>query len=262
MLTISLHKGDNFDESFYQSYSKFKHGSKTCAREFGHQVAKVCEFTPNSSLIFYSAPYNNIGTASNAFKDYLLSGLSNQFLNKSITVKQGKITREYSYDDDYGLMNKEQREAAISSDIFSIDKEFINPDDILVFVDDIKITGSHEKRIKEVLVRESIPNEIIFIYIAQYEGNSPQIENLLNHFLIKDLKDINRVIRNEEFIFNTRVVKFILKADIEHFVSFITYQSQVFTETLFSLAILNNYHNNPKYKNNFQILKNIIDDEN
>jgi len=58
--------------------------------------------------------------------------------------------------------------------------------------------------------------------------------------------------------FNTRVVKFILKADIEHFVSFITYQSRIFNETLFSLAILNNYHQNKKYKTNFEILKNLL----
>lgn len=179
-------------------------------------------------------------------------------MDKNIIVRQGKVNREYSYDDDYGTMTKEERKKAISSDLFQLDKTIITEKDILVFVDDIKITGSHEERIKEMLLRENISNEVIFIYMAQYTGNDAAIENRLNHSSVKDLKDINDIIRNEEFIFNTRVVKFILKSDIEHFVSFITYQSNSFKETLFSLSILNNYHINPKYKTNFNILKDII----
>ena|ERR1700741_908902 len=258
MLTISLHKSDKFTDEFFGDYSKFKHGSKTQARKFGKQVAAICDFKAGSSLVFYSAPSNNIKTASNAFKDYLLSSLSTQIMEKGIQVKQGKINREYSYDDDYGLMSKQERAKAISSDIFHIDKHFISPQDTLIFIDDVKITGSHEQRIKELLKREKITNKVIFIYIAEYTGEDPTIENKLNHHKANNLRDINDIIRNEEFIFNTRVVKFILKADIEHFVSFITYQSLSFKETFYSLSILNNYHSNDKYKHNFDILKNLL----
>jgi hypothetical protein len=258
MRTISLNKTDNFAAEFCDAYSKFKHGSKTQARQFGKQVSSVCDFEKGDRLIFYSAPFNNIHTASNAFKDYLLSFCSEQFMQKEITIKQGKINREYSYDDDYGMMSKEERKLAISSDLFHIDKTFINESDTLVFIDDIKITGSHEERIKELLEREKISNKVIFIYIAEYTGNNPQVEHHLNHAVVNNLKDINDIIRNEEFIFNTRVVKFILKADIENFVSFITYQSHSFKETLFSLSILNNYHSSSKYKTNFAILDNLL----
>lgn len=258
MRTISLHKSQEFKEKFFVNYSKFKHGSKTQARNFGKEVADVCEFQENSSLVIYSAPHNNIHTASNAFKDYLLSYCSKQFMEKNISIKQGKVNREYSYDNDYGMMSKEEREKSISSDLFHIDKTFIEENDVLVFIDDIKITGSHEKRICEMLVRENINNQVVFVYIAEYLGESPQIEHLLNHKKVNNLRDINDIIRNEEFIFNTRVVKFILKADIENFVNFILYQSKTFQETLFSLSILNCYHKNEKYKTNFEILKNIL----
>lgn len=258
MRTISLYKGDKFEDDFFNAYSKFKHGSKTQARLFGKKVAEICNFENKKNLVFYSAPSNNIDTASNAFKDYLLGSCSPQFMEKEISIKQGKVDRKYSYDDDYGLMNKEERSKAISSDLFHIDNKFINNTETLVFIDDIKITGSHEDRIKELLVREGIKNDVIFIYIAEYTGEDPTIEHLLNHKHVNNLKDINDIIRNEEFIFNTRVVKYILKTDIEHFVSFITYQSKTFQETLFSLSILNGYHSNAKYKNNFEILKNLI----
>jgi hypothetical protein len=261
MKTISLIKSDVFTPQFYKDYSAFKHGSKNCARNFGEGVALVCDFPENSTLVFYPAPYNNVPAASNALKDYILSGCAKQFIEKNITVKQSKIFREYSYDEDYGLMNKEQRAKAISSDTMYLDKSCIREGEILVFVDDIKITGSHEDRIKEILSRESITNEVIFLYLAEYTGDRASIEHDLNYNSIKNLKDINHIIRNEEFILNIRVLKYILKADIEEFVSFISYQSRVFQETLYSSAALNGYHNSPKYKNNLTILENLLHSE-
>jgi len=258
MQTISLIKSDSFTEDFYQDYSKFKHGSKTQARKFGQQLAQVCDFQEGSTLVFYAAPYNNVPAASNALKDYLLSSLANQFIQKNIIIKQSKIFREYSYDDDYGLMNKEDRIAAISSDMMYLDKSCIREGEILVFVDDIKITGSHEMRIKEILEREKIQNDVIFTYLAEYTGNIPSIEHDLNHRAVYNLRTVNDIIRNEKFIFNIRVVKYILRADVEEFVSFITYQSKSFQETLFHLGVLNNYHKNDKYSSNFNILKDIL----
>jgi hypothetical protein len=256
--TISLLKQDTFPADFYKHYSAFKHGSKNSARSFGEQVAAVCDFPENSTLVFYAAPYNNVPAASNALKDYVLSGCAKQFIQKNITIKQSKIFREYSYDEDYGLMNKEERATAISSDTMYLDKSCIRPGETLVFVDDIKITGAHEERIKEILVREAISNPVIFLYIAEYTGDKPAIEHDLNYDSIKNLKDINDIIRNEEFILNIRVLKYILKADIEEFVSFISYQSKVFQETLYSSAALNGYNRSPKYKNNLTILENLL----
>ena len=262
MHTISLLQTSNFDKHIYQDYSRFKHGSKNTARKFGKDLANKIKseniFSNEESLVFYPAPYNNIPTASSALKDYLVSYLSDEFLNKNISVKQGKVHRLYSYDDDYGKMSKEERDAAISSDIFSIDKQFFTIDDTLVFIDDIKITGSHEKRIKELLEREGIYNKIIFIYLFEYTGDDPVTEHRLNHDSVNNLKDVNNIIRNDKFIFNTRVIKYILKADVEEFVSFITYQSEIFQETLFHYSILNEYHKNKKYKLNFDILNNLI----
>lgn len=256
--TISVIKSDTFEEDFYKNYSSFKHGSKTQARMFGKQLADVCDFEENSTLVFYAAPYNNVPAASNALKDYTLSFCATQLMNKNITVKQSKIFREYSYDDDYGKMNKEQRMEAISSDMMYLDKSCIREGETLVFVDDIRITGSHEIRIKEILDREGITNDVIFLYIAEYTGDNATVEHDLNHRSVYNLRTVNDIIRNEEFIFNIRVVKYILRADIEEFVSFITYQSEQFQETLYQLGILNGYYNNEKYSRNFSILKNLI----
>jgi hypothetical protein len=259
MRTIVLFKGTEFESNFYSAYSKFKHGSKAQARLFGKKISEICNFEKDCKLICYSAPYDNIPTASNAFKDFLLLFCSSQFLEKNIRVKQGKIHRAYSYDKDYGLMSKEQRENAISSDLFNIDTSFIGGDEFLVFIDDIKITGSHEKRIHELIKREKITNKVIFIYIAEYIGGNVQVEHLLNSNSVNTLEDIDHLIRNEGFIFNTRVIKFILKAPAKDFISFIMSQSNSFKETLFCSALLNNYHTNDIYRVNFEALRSVYE---
>lgn len=258
--TLSLIKSDTFSEEIYHKYSRFKHGSKTVAREFGKRLAHAIKdnLPKSSNIVVYPAPYNNVPTASSSLKDYLLSQLSHTFYENSISVKEGKIHRLYSYDNDYGNMSKEERRLAISSDQFSIDKNFFNSKDILIFIDDIKITGSHEERIRELLERENITNEVIFIYLFEYTGQDSTVEHRLNHGSVNNLKDINNIIANDKFIFNTRVIKYILKADIEEFVSFITYQSDIFQETLHHYSILNMYHTNPMYSVNFGILHNIL----
>src|SRR5678810_606850 len=57
MRTISLYKTNHFASGFFSAYSKFKHGSKTQARMFGKNVAEVCFFDNDQTLVFYSAPH-------------------------------------------------------------------------------------------------------------------------------------------------------------------------------------------------------------
>ncbi len=258
--TLSLLQTDEFTDIQLSEYSQFKHGSKTIARSFGKALSKVVgpALLHQQDIVIYPAPYNNVPTASSALKDYLVSSLTPFFFEKEVQVKQSKIHRLYSYDDDYGQMTKEQRQQAISSDIFSIDKNFFKPSDTLVFIDDIKITGSHEERIKELLDREKIINDCIFVYLYEYTGQDASIEHRLNHRSVNNLRDVNDIIRNDEFIFNTRVIKYILKAELLDFSSFITYQSDNFLETLYNFSVLNDYHKNPKYSVNFGILHNLL----
>lgn len=256
----SLHKQEVFPHTFEDTYSQFKHGSKKYARRFGQELAQG--FTnsgllkPNTNVIIYAAPFLNIPTASGSLKDYFVSYIAKYSKQNNIRLKQGYIRREYSYDDDYGKMSSEERDAAISSDIFSLDTGFISDEDVLVFVDDIKITGSHERRIQELLKRYGIKNEVIFVYLAEYTGSDPTVEDRLNHSMVKNLTDITRIITEQDFLFNTRVVKYILKNP--EFEQFIKYQSRVFQVTLYNLGIMNDYHNNPKFQRAFEVLETLI----
>jgi len=108
---------------------------------------------------------------------------------------------------------------------------------------------------------QSIPEEVGFLLNASNElflEFPPNIENYLNHKLIKSLDDINSIIKNEQFRFNTRVVKYILNATDEQFDKFIEEQDCFFVNDLYYNAIGNEYFKFPVYLRNLNKLKQLI----
>lgn len=249
---------DGFSEEFYKSYSLFKHGSKAQARKLGMGLGAICDFPYGSTLSVFSSPYNNIPKAANALKNYLLLSCAKQFEDREITIKQSKVFREYAYEEDYGKMTAEERNEATLADIMTIDKSAVEKDDILVFVDDVKITGGHERRILEMLDKEGIENEVIFIYLAIYVGSNPVVEDRLNHHSIEGLQTIEKIIKEDQVIFNTRLIKYILNSEKEEFQKFISSQSISFLESLYGLSILCGYQKKKIYEKNMKILRNFM----
>jgi hypothetical protein len=247
-------------------YSKLKYGSKKSARKFGVELATkflssstfmgLYPEISGSNLVVCSAPWKNIPVASTAIKDYFISRFNPTWAENNPSVESLKVCRAHSYNEDYGSMNKDAREKAITSDAFYIDKEFIKGK-TLIFIDDVKITGAHERRIEQLLDSVGYEGRVIFLYYAEYLGDTnPEIENALNFSFVKGLLDINYIIQNDEFMFNTRVVKFILDKPREEFRNFIDYQSKDFLHQLRKELIGNEYHKLPEFLSNYNYLKN------
>lgn len=275
ILKYSANKFTNFHTINFsqQDYSKFKHGSKTISRKFGKELGysfvdslqfnfrrDIEDEIKTKDIIVCSAPYKFIPVASTALKDYFVSVFNSYRAIDNNPIIDLKVFRGHSYNDDYGAMTESQRTHAITSDDFYIDKEIIK-DKVLFFIDDIRITGSHEKRIESLLNNVGFDGTVVFIYYAELIVGStvhPNIENELNYAFVKNILDIDWIIKNEEFIFNTRVVKYILKQSSDIFETFIQYQSETFRETLLTYLMGNDYHKLKDFKNNFQILNKYI----
>lgn len=252
-------------------YSKFKYGSKSIAREFGYQLGESFLKSPvyqilqqnfdlaQVPILVSSAPYKFIPTASFALKDYFVHAFNRSHAIKfSKSIEEIKIYRAHSYFDDYGSMSREDRDSAINSDDFSVDKN-LTETKILFLIDDIKITGSHQTRIEKLLKSANFTGHAVFLFYSELTGQeAPQIETFLNRNGIKNLKDINEIIREDEFLFNTRVVKFILQSDSEDFATFIQFQSKRFNETLLHYAIGNEYFKETAFQDNLSELQNYL----
>ena len=260
-----------------KSYSRFKYGSKSTARKFGRELAErligsklfldvLPELANPRGVVIYPAPYNFVPTATYALKDYFVARYNELAIDKYglAPLQEGKIFRSYSYNEDYGAMTKAQRDKAISGDDFYIDKEFARGK-TLIFLDDIRVTGSHEERVKHLLNKTGLDQQPhLFLYYAQVDEADtcdPKLENLLNYAAIQNLLCIDHIIKNDEFLFNTRVVKYILNADIKEFCIFIKYQSKTFRHSLLHYAYGNSYHLQPDFVESMLALIQMVNED-
>ncbi len=247
-------------------YSKFKFGDKTIAKKFGFALAKgfindYLKLNPISNqIVIYSSPYSFIPTATYAMKDYFIQKLNCYLVNAGHdVVQENKIHRTITYKEDYGGLSAEERMALIGNDGFHIDKSFIEGKTI-IFLDDIKITGSHERVIERMANQFELTNDRIFLYFAELANMeiNPNIENKLNYAYVKTLLDLDKVIKNESFLINTRVVKFILNSEHDEFKTFIQYQSTKMVQNIYHQAIGNGYFKMEDYAQNLNYIKDLL----
>lgn len=263
--SYSLHKiiDENVCPFNANEYSWFKFGDKQYAEKFAAKlfdgfIEKYSDLLlSKKEIIILPSPYLSIPTASNFlcfyFKKFLNSFLFNNNKNASV---ESKIFRNQTYVTDYGNLSFDERVKLIANDTYYIDRNFIN-DKLCIFVDDIKITGSHEHTVNKILDQYNVKGDFVFVYFAELVNKEihPKIENHYNYFAVKSVEDIVDVVNRTNFQYNTRVIKFILNLDEEKFGFLINNISIDKRNELFHLAISNNYHQIIEYQDNIKIIK-------
>ncbi len=251
------------------TYSKFKFGDKDAAREFGYKLAngfmKSSAFgaalTSKKQLVVISSPYCFIPTATFAMKNYFVQYINQKLAERGFpVVQETRIYRTTTYKEDYGELSAKERMKLISNDSFEIDLGFIQ-DKFLILLDDIKITGSHERVVEKMMQQYDISNDHAFVYFAELMDSTidPKIENYLNYYYVKNLLDLDKIIKNKNFLFNTRVVKYILNyKDKVEFDNFINYQAKRTLASLYHLALGNSYHTIPDYQKNLKAIERLL----
>ena len=263
--SYSLHKVTNQQEFGFSpaDYSRFKFGDDSIAKKFGNDLARgfIENFrvvlSRGEQLVVIPSPYSFIPTATFAMKNYFTYALNNWLAeNGHPVVQETKVHRTVTYKEDYGELNAEERIKLIGNDSFHIDREFVKGK-TLVFLDDIRITGSHEKMILKMAGEYGLENESYLLYFAELHNKNihPNIENYLNYYAVKSIFDVEKIVGGGNFKFNTRVVKYILSTELPAFTIFLQNQSDDFLEQLYHLAIGNGYHTIPAYAVNLNFIK-------
>ena len=250
-------------------YSKFKFGDKNVSRKFGFALATgfVKEYLSihpiENQIVVASSPYDFIPTATFAMKNYFIQKLNEHLVEKGLpVVQETKIHRTVTYKEDYGNLSGEERLKLIGNDKFHMDFSFIQGKTV-IYIDDVRITGSHEVVIRRMIDShsESVDHNKVFIYFAELANPNvdPKVENTLNYYFVKDLYSLDKVLKNEDWIPNTRVVKYIFKEENpEIFTTFVHFQPLKILQTIYHLAIGNSYHTMDEYKENIHCVRQIL----
>jgi len=243
------------------SYGKFKFGASSIGETFGKNLfnsfyeKNKLELLSYKTIIVYSSPYDFIPTAtmSMALKFYQLLETK---IGLKAEVKFSKISRQTTYSVDYGNLSAKERMELIGADCFKLE-ENVDPGDLLIMIDDIKITGSHERVINNMLNKYKLNNDCFFLYHAILHNPQipPQFENFLNYSAINSTHDLTTITEGNDFIINTRFVKYILKLNKSSFNEFVSSSNNDILSAIIENAIGNEYQNIDDYKNNFEALK-------
>jgi len=260
----SLHKIDSAEKFTFSpaEYSYFKYGDKAYAEKFAkelfdgfisqHQEILATE----KEIVVLPSPYMAIPTASNFlcfyFKKYLDFYLFQKGKKSSVL---SKINRNHTYTTDYGNLSFEDRKSLIANDTYYLDKDFLRGK-LCIFIDDIKITGSHEYTVNKILNQYAVSADFLFMYYAELTNFNidPKIENFFNYYTVKDVQDVVEVMSKESFQFNTRIVKYILGLGSSNFDYLTSKIKKHHIDDLLELAISNNYHLIKEYENNINTL--------
>ena len=241
------------NQDWMNDYSLFKYGSRSRAMQFGYAMADLFfsenpfNLNFNNPVAVIPSPYSHIRTAAVDLTDHFVDRLNYHFYLSGIApVRQIKIHRTTTYATDYGELTAQQRQALIANDTFHLDRNAILGHQA-VCIDDIRITGTHHELIDRLF--ESLGLQTHFMFIAEIVNPllPANYENTLNYAYVTTLDEISELIEKDDFLFNTRAIKFILGQKSHEFDAFIMARSMAFKRLLFSLAIGNEYQRFPQF---------------
>jgi FMN phosphatase YigB (HAD superfamily) len=267
----ALHAINNISAIPFSSeeYSKFKFGSYSLAKKFGLDLFEYFKnFHFNNlvnnykKIIVFSSPYLQIPTSSfylsRAFYDAL-----NQYLNfnkiNNVKLEFGKIERCQTYTEDYGALGAEERFNLIKNDTYKL-ITIPSKDDLCIFIDDISITGTHQRVVEQLLESEGINANSFFLYFAKLSNIevSPSFENYLNYSFINDFSNLLELITSDDYCITTRTTKFILSqknTDINKLINLLIKKNKFeMWNELVTMSYSNKYNEIELYQQNLQDL--------
>lgn len=244
-----------------KAYSRLKFGCDGAARAFGYQLA-IRFFEEHSDALLASegavvipSPYNYVKNAATILTEYFV-----RYLNSFLVNANGKhvdysiIHRKVSYISDYGFLSKEKRKSLIDGDDFYLNEGFYK-DKILIFVDDVIITGTHENKLREILDDKFIDNDCFFLYFARYLGSNAAIEAELNFAAIESLEDYAKLARENNHHVIVRPLKYLLSRTPKELTEFLKKVDKEKICDIYHGCLGEGYYMIPAYQENFGLIK-------
>lgn len=246
-----------------RDYSRFKYGDGKRAARLGQEVAEgfisghpELALQPESPVVCPS-PYHCLPTASTHLAEAFIAVLNDHRADVGLSaIIQSRIHRNQTYVEDYGAMSAAQRMALITQDTYVINQNLLAGRSVF-FIDDIRVTGGHERTVRRILRDAGVQCDATFVYFASVtgEGIPPQYENELNYAAVDSLADMVDLAAGPDFSITTRFVKRALSAPQPEFRAFYAALPARVREAFTRGAVGNNYHLIEQYRDNLALTR-------
>jgi len=224
---------DDLSYGFRQTYSRMKYSDPLAVMQAAHWLTAeilhnpfIAELVANGeSLAVTSSAFGAVPTASYAVMRECATLLG----ENGVCIEKFKVERHGDFETTtYGDMCKVDRLLRMQSRKISINEEnqSIVKDRVVIVIDDIYVTGSHEAALRKVLCATEAKT-IIFCYLVQFSDKlakeNPMAEEAINKTAVESVLDLVPFFSHSNTIVKTRInartIKFILNTETDKVVS-------------------------------------------
>jgi len=243
-------------------YSRFKYGDTGVARAYGFEMAAHLEARVLQAAVRHCEPvvitasaYKMLPTAARSVAQVIYDRLH----ATGYKVDAGRIHRLNLTNGDYAAMTAEERASAMRQNGIHIDEDLFLGRHVIV-VDDIKITGAHERSIREMFASRAILS-LTHIYVVQMDprlvAKDPTAEDTLNRSWVNGLEQLGELIADNpsKYLFNARTVKLILSSPLNELGPFLSTLTIEHIRKLYEGANGDGYHLMQPYAAGFLCLE-------
>lgn len=259
-----------------EGYSLFKHGDERWTRRYGHEVAdwileaesELFDNISSDEVLIASFPDKYVPTAATLMTEHAIMRLNHKLSSQRKPtvgcVQVFKYLWQASGEHYFAHMKEADRRRILDNVKLSVDERRLR-DAHLIIVDDIRVTGATEDKFLELLYRVDELRSLTVVYLAEVDPAiatvDPAIEGRLNQHKVKNISDVAAIVATGEFQWNIRVAKFVLEADdLQEFSAFVDGLSNELLLTFYKMTTLNDYHLEPNYARQFQVIHTAVED--
>lgn len=249
-----------------EEYSQFKYGRISFARQYAAALAyligaHVLPVTKtNEQIVVLGTPHKRLPNAARMLAIEAERLLRHTGFASSYTY----IHQHLLAAGDYGRLSVEQRDERNRRKQRS---RFLDPDDFVgkhvVLVDDVRITGSIERSVLDLLLEVEVLSMTIANLVKldpDAARTQPQLEDKLNHAAVRNITDIHRLMTTpQDFVLTTRAVKFILESHPIEVRWLLDRLNREQTMQLYYGVVDEGYDRMPAYQQTFNLISTELD---
>jgi orotate phosphoribosyltransferase len=241
-------------------YSALKFGSDRSAKRCGHELAEAFyaehrRLLQTQRCVVIPSAFNVVEIAATILARHFMNRLNDLLTRGGYPIVEWTtMHRSMSYIADYAHLPKEKRAELLKGDRLYLNRDYIEGK-TLIFVDDVKITGTHEDKIVAFLAEEGITNERFFAYYARYQGERADIEAALNHAGICTLDDYIRLVSEPNHHLVVRAIRFLLDVPLDVLLEALPRLPPEFIEKLYLGCLAKEYDKQDGYRIGFEAIR-------